>query len=119
MSAPDPRHMRILGVVPNPPLGEEEEELASSFHTAGEFSRSAPRGVRPLREVRRDTRARSLGLIVSFLGATAMSVGFAFSFGWLFSIVPGLIGILSLALGVWVNLSSARLRRRAVRGSAV
>lgn len=106
-----------LGVDPDPPFDEREEGggLAASFYTAGDFSRSAPRGVRPSAEVRRDVRARSLGLLVSFLGAAAMCVGFVFTFGWLFSIIPGTIGVLSLLLGIWVNIPSVRTRRRTVR----
>lgn len=116
---PDPQDPRVLGVIPNPPLERDyaEENPAQSFHTAGEFSRrvSISSQLRSPDELRRDARARASGLIIAFLGSVGMSVGFAITFGWLLSIIPGVIGILTLALTLWVGLP-ARPSRRPVRG---
>lgn len=108
-----PRIPRILGVTPRPPLDLDEydgneEEIATSFRAAGSFSYRVSREVRTIDEVHRNNRMRRIGLGVSFVFSVGMSVGFTISFGWLWSVPSGLIGILSLALIVWLRLPSSR-----------
>jgi len=113
---PDPRNPRILGITPNPAIEREEgeqEHPAQSFHTAGEFFRrvSVSSQLRSPDEFRRDSRARTGGLLVAFLGSVGLTVGFAITFGLLFSIIPGVIGTLTLVLTLWAGLPGRTARR--------
>ena len=108
---------RVLGVTPDPPLGsrEEGEEVSIYFRAAGEFSRSTHLRVRTPSEIRREYRGRNAGLVISFVFAVGLSIGFAISFGWVFAVFPAAMGLISLMLTFWLN---ATIYSRRPRGSA-